>query len=185
MLINFSFSINLVASFPDIGSKETRFGSLFGNFGWPKSSTYHNGIGGPFVGLHRALVRDTVYRVIGHPIELQKNKTNACRYAQPRFLAQLLKSRICWTSFYNLSPKHSSFSQDVVFKCLCTYLAMFFLLCPFEGIGEKARYFVICVPRLNGPLWPPNPDLGKLLKTNWLLNSISIKKLKRGPYWSM
>jgi hypothetical protein len=49
---------------------------------------------------------------------------------------------------------------------------------PQMGIGKKARYFVICVPRFNGPLWPPNLNLGKLLKTNWLLNSLFITFLK-------
>lgn len=149
MLINFSFSINLVASFLDIKSKETRFGSLSSNFGWPKLSTYHNGIGGPFLGLHRALVKDILHQITSHPIELLKKGNKCMFYAQPRFLAHPLNilSRL---NFWSLGffGQHSSFSQDVVFKCHCTYLAIFFLMSilgieawPQMGIGKKGNIF--------------------------------------------
>jgi hypothetical protein len=51
-LINFSPSINLDASLPQIGQNRIGFGIIVGNFGEPSRLAFHNLIEGPSIGLH-------------------------------------------------------------------------------------------------------------------------------------
>jgi len=92
--------MDLVASFPHIRWKGIRFGNPCGSLGWLKSSTCHNQIGVPSLGLEKALVGDTLYYIIGHSTESTK-KQNKCMFvwstkiSNPSFkhpLTQLLKS---------------------------------------------------------------------------------------------
>jgi hypothetical protein len=51
-LINFSLSIELDASLPQIGWYKIGLGILVGNFGESFGLAYHNIIDGPFIGLY-------------------------------------------------------------------------------------------------------------------------------------
>jgi len=50
-LINFSLSINLTSSWPQIGRYGIRLGTLIGSFGDPLALTFHNWIKGVSMGL--------------------------------------------------------------------------------------------------------------------------------------
>jgi hypothetical protein len=76
-LINFSLSINLDASLPQIVRYRIGFGTTLGNFGEPSGLAFHNLIGGPSIGLHTRSMGETLYYIISQLEKLTKN-LNIC-----------------------------------------------------------------------------------------------------------
>ncbi len=72
LLMNFSFSTNFEASFPN-RKKGTSFEIPLGNLKQPWSSNFHNQIVGPSLGLHIEYVWNTLYNIISHLIKSTKN----------------------------------------------------------------------------------------------------------------
>jgi hypothetical protein len=73
-LINFSLSINLITSWPQIGQFRIGLGTLVGSFGEPFALAFHHWIEGPFVGFQMLLVSETLHCIIGQPNESTKIK---------------------------------------------------------------------------------------------------------------
>jgi len=71
-LINFSFSIDLNASWPQIGQYGIGLGTPIGNFGDPSTLAFHNWIRGPYVGLQMLSVNETLYCITSQPNESTK-----------------------------------------------------------------------------------------------------------------
>jgi hypothetical protein len=69
LLMNFSLSIDLDASSHHIGWNGTTFGTPTWSLGRPKASSCHSWIDGPSYGLHNDFVEETLYYIIGHPVE--------------------------------------------------------------------------------------------------------------------
>jgi hypothetical protein len=76
-LINFFFSINLNASFHQIGRYRIGLGILIGNFGESSRLAFHNLIGGPSIGLQIGFVGETMYCITNQPNKSTKN-LNKC-----------------------------------------------------------------------------------------------------------
>ncbi len=101
-LINFSFSTNLTASWPQIERCGTRLGSQVGIFGDPSSLAFHNQIGGPSMGLQMLSIGEILYCITNQPNESTKNlkrcilvrptKVSTPSFKQPR--THVLKSII-------------------------------------------------------------------------------------------
>jgi len=68
-LINFSLSINLTTSWPQIGQYGIGLGTLIRSFGEPFALAFHNWIEGFSMGLQTLLVNGILYCIIGQPNE--------------------------------------------------------------------------------------------------------------------
>jgi hypothetical protein len=75
--MNLSFSLAFNSSFPHIERNGIGFETFVGSFALSMPFSFHNHMVGPFLGLHRTLVGDTLYCITGHPTSSTKNQ-NKC-----------------------------------------------------------------------------------------------------------
>jgi hypothetical protein len=72
-LINFSLSIDLVTSWPQIGQYGTWLGTPVGSFGDPFALVFHNSIGGLSMGVQMLTVGETLYCITSQQNESTKD----------------------------------------------------------------------------------------------------------------